>query len=102
MSTSTTEPKTIADLGDPKGEVLPPPIESKKKSKLVMERAEALARAEGFFASVLEPSPPSEVESLKEAVRQLKESVEALRDAYNRHHHANFDGSPTSPTSLEV
>ncbi len=102
MSTSTlqTEPKTIADLGgdtsgttDYKGEVFPPP-EPKKKSKL--------ARAESFFASCLETSPPSEVESLKDDVRKLKASLEALRDAYNRHHHSNLDGSQTSPTSLAV
>jgi hypothetical protein len=131
MSTSSTiketEPQTIADLGgepsrptapDPKGDG--PKRKTQLGSTVRCGQAYLIGKSEGLSGDALDarmvevsasfcaaalagaPPPPSEFESLKDDVRQLKASVEALRDAYNRHHHAHLDGSQTSPTSVHA
>jgi hypothetical protein len=94
MSTSTleTEPQTIADLGAPE-------LNEGRRIRIATEIRKSGKSSRPAAAL---PPPPSDLESLKEDVRKLKESVEAIRDAYNRHHHSNLDGSQTSPTSVEA
>jgi hypothetical protein len=92
MSTSSTieetEPQTIADLGDT--------IERNEGRTNI---ANGIRKSGKTSRPAVLPPPPSEVESLKEDVRKLKETVDGLKDSYNRHVHASFDGAPTSPAN---
>jgi hypothetical protein len=97
MSTSSTieetEPQTIADLGGESEELII------KRPGGLIKSAAGIRKSAATRVPRLNP-PPSKFESLQDDVQQLKETVEALRDAYNRHHHSNLDGSQTSTTSV--